>query len=590
MVAMLTLARTITDTKCPRDQVSDIRLRMLHARPRLLLAVVACLLVSSATSLTVPTVSARLVDDALRRSDQAANTALFAGLVVILTMRLAAEVTGYLARHTAVAVATAGLRRDLLKHAFMLGVPGTRRYSTGDLVGRLVGNAGRAAEYVPAIASLVAAALTSVGGVVALWIIDWHVSVAFILAAIPVVFMLRHSARGAMAPFEAYQRHLGVLTARLSDAIAGAQTVRASGTFHRETERVLAVRSDLGKATRRVWAVQRSIAWKFRLALTGVSIFVLAVGGLGAAGGRLSAGDLLAVVMYVGYASAGLSQVDNLISLVSSKADANRISEVLEDSPLWQGHERNGRPDGAGEISIANVSYENLLRAIDLRVPAGSSMALVGRSGEGKTTLAMLVGGLLKPDAGCVSIDGTTVARTSEAVSYAFDRPVLYGATVREAVAYGSPGATAERIEAALHASGCQAFVAHLPNGADTPLLDARFSGGELQRLGLARALVQDRRVLVLDDATSSLDTVTEAQIAASITAGLAGQTRLIVTHRAATAARTDAVAWLDGGRVRAVATHAELWVTEPDYRALFGAVAADEAAAPPATTGLRGR
>jgi ATP-binding cassette, subfamily B, bacterial len=149
---------------------------------------------------------------------------------------------------------------------------------------------------------------------------------------------------------------------------------------------------------------------------------------------------------------------------------------------------------------------------------------------------------------------------------------------VRDAVTYGHPAATDAELGAALRMAGCGDFVTRLPEGLDTPLTAARFSGGELQRLGLARALVAPGRVLVLDDATSSLDTVTEAQVTEAITAGLAGHSRVIVTHRAVTAARADLVVWLDRGRMRAVAPHRALWAASAEYRAMFAAGPADRA------------
>jgi ATP-binding cassette subfamily B protein len=154
-------------------------------------------------------------------------------------------------------------------------------------------------------------------------------------------------------------------------------------------------------------------------------------------------------------------------------------------------------------------------------------------------------------------------------VGVAFERPVLVGATVADAVglAHDRPGDAA--VAGALRAACADKFVSRLPRGAATPLAEAPLSGGEMQRLGLARAW-HARRLLVLDDATSNLDTATEAEILRLLTGG-SWRTHLIVAHRAATAAQCATVVWLDGGRVRAVAPHQRLW-TDPDYRAIFGA------------------
>jgi ABC-type multidrug transport system fused ATPase/permease subunit len=151
------------------------------------------------------------------------------------------------------------------------------------------------------------------------------------------------------------------------------------------------------------------------------------------------------------------------------------------------------------------------------------------------------------------------------AVGYAFERPALLGGTVAGMIALGGG-----RVEWAARVAQADGFTRRLPRGYDTSLDGAPLSGGEAQRLGLARAVAGDARLLVLDDATSSVDTVTEARICEVLTDSLAGRTRVVIAHRAATVARCDLVAWLDGGRVRAMAPHHELW-RDPAYRRLFG-------------------
>jgi ATP-binding cassette subfamily B protein len=154
---------------------------------------------------------------------------------------------------------------------------------------------------------------------------------------------------------------------------------------------------------------------------------------------------------------------------------------------------------------------------------------------------------------------------------------VLLGDTVRDALTYGRSAVPDRQVEQAARIAQAEDFIRRLPAGFDTALADTPFSGGEAQRLGLARAVVHGGRVLVLDDATSSLDTITEANLAAAITAGLAGRTRLVIAHRATTAARADSVAWLAEGRIRAFAPHHALWATDPDYRAVFATEPAAE-------------
>ncbi len=155
-------------------------------------------------------------------------------------------------------------------------------------------------------------------------------------------------------------------------------------------------------------------------------------------------------------------------------------------------------------------------------------------------------------------------------MGFAFERPALVGDTIEDVINFGSRSCTPAAIRQASATARADTFIEKLPQGYSTELAATPLSGGELQRLGLARAFAHPYRVLVLDDATSSLDAVTERQVEAVLTGANRGQTRLIVAHRAATAARTDLVAWLDRGTVRSLRPHHELW-RDPDYRALFG-------------------
>jgi ATP-binding cassette subfamily B protein len=230
---------------------------------------------------------------------------------------------------------------------------------------------------------------------------------------------------------------------------------------------------------------------------------------------------------------------------------------------------------------------EPVLDGIDVTITGGAVVAVVGRSGSGKSLLAALAGRLLDPGRGEVRLDGVPLASLDRgelrrAVVYAFDRPALFGRTPREAIAFGVSAPSAGQVLAATRDASAHDFLQRLPAGLDTPLDEAPMSGGEIQRIGLARAFAHcaQARLMILDDAMSSLDTVTEMQVAAALTGRLGGRTCLIIAHRAATAARADLVAWLDGGKLHALAPHHELW-GNPRYRSVFAAGAAEFAGEP---------
>ncbi|MYR42189.1 ABC transporter ATP-binding protein, partial [Streptomyces sp. SID5910] len=231
---------------------------------------------------------------------------------------------------------------------------------------------------------------------------------------------------------------------------------------------------------------------------------------------------------------------------------------------------------GALELRGVRVLRDGteVLRADAVVVPGGATAAVVGRSGAGKSVLAAVAGRLLDPDEGEVLLDGVPLDSLTRAslraeVGFAFARPVLGDGTVAEAVASGVRPAAPHRVREAVRVAGADAFVRRLPRTYDTPLADVPLSGGEYQRLGLARAFAHAGRLLVMDDATSSLDTATEHAVDRAVRDALEGTTRLVVAHRPSVAARADLVIWLEDGRVRAVGPHRRLW-ERAAYRAVF--------------------
>jgi ATP-binding cassette subfamily B protein len=222
----------------------------------------------------------------------------------------------------------------------------------------------------------------------------------------------------------------------------------------------------------------------------------------------------------------------------------------------------------------ARAGGQNVLAAVELEVPAGSLVAVVGRSGSGKSLLAALAGRLVDPDEGDVLLDGVPLRALSRKalrreIGFGFERPALVGDTIADAIACGPEVPDPAAVIAAAVAARADDFIRRMPAGYDTRLADAPVSGGESQRIGLARTFAHTRRVVVLDDVAASLDTVTEHHIGAVLTGALADRTRIVIAHRASTAARTDAVIWLEDGGVRAFAPHEHLW-RDASYRALF--------------------
>jgi ATP-binding cassette, subfamily B, bacterial len=532
-------------------------------------------MVSSAIALAFPTVLGRAVDGIV--SDDAAGPWLIwaAALVVLLVSASALDV---LASGAAVARSTAWLRRTVLRHGLALGTRPATLLGPGEMATRLVANASEAGRVAPAIVGAGASLVLGLGGTVGLALIDPLLCAAFLVGVPVLLLIVRTFARDASALTTGYLTVQGRIAERLAGAISGARTIAAAGTLQREVDRSLAPLPELRRHGMDLWRVNMRITAQDALLVTMLEVAVIGVAGILLARGQISAGETLAAAQYVLLASSLSSLTGVVAQITNSRASALRLVEILEQAPVPYS---DGRlPSGGGRIELRGVTVRSggkpVLDRVDLVVPAGALVAVVGSSGAGKSLLAALVGRLVDPDEGEVLLDGTPLREIDRhelrrAVGYGFARPALFGETVGDAIAFGHDAPPDDALEEAARAARADDFIRLLPEGYATPLAQAPMSGGEIQRMGLARTFAHAGRVLVLDDVAASLDTVTEHHISRVLTDELADRTRLVVGHRASTVARMDAVIWLERGRVRAMAPHHELW-QNPDYRVLFEA------------------
>lgn len=537
-----------------------------------LLMVVA--LAGAAAELLLPAVLGLAVDAALGRG-ASWWPAVAGGLVAVV---VATDTLGQLAIGSSNARATARLRHRLLRHLIALEPRVVAGHPVGDLVGRLVGQAADAGQAGTTLVLGVASALPATGSVVALALLDPWLGVTFVVGLALLAVLLRTFVSDASAAATGYLRVQATIAGRLTETLAGARTIAAAGTVGAETARVLAPLPDLHAHGRRAWSALAGASARTAAVAPVMQLAIVAVGGWSVTAGRLTPGQLLAAI---GYASlgAGLGAVVAALNrLIRTRAGAGRVAAVLAQPARDHGG-HPGTP-GPGQLVLRDVTVYGdgerpILDRVTLRIPGGAAVAVVGVSGAGKSTLAAVAGRLRDPDAGEVLLDGVPLRELTRealttAVGYGFERPILVGDTLGEAVCLGAPPEhrSTTALARSTRAAAIDGFVDRLPDGYRTRLVDVPMSGGEAQRLGLARAL-RAERLLILDDATSSVDSATEHRIAQAIAADAGGRTRLLVTHRAATAAAADLVAWLDGGRLRAVAPHHELW-RDPDYRAVF--------------------
>lgn len=379
------------------------------------------------------------------------------------------------------------------------------------------------------------------------------------------------------------QQALAEMSRLAQEGISGIAVTKAFGMEEREAGRARRVATDIfGKSMGLARFRSLYLPW-FELIPTLVTLGALWLGGIRVANGDMTIGDLVAftqylVVLYFPIRMTGWFFAE----LPRCSAAGARIVDLLATSPSVIGPDRPvPLPKGGGEIRFEGVSFgyngQRVLRDLDLVVPAGSSVALFGATGCGKTTLAHLIPRFYDPQAGTVSIDGMDVRRLDmaelrRAVSVAFEEPFLFSATVEENIAFGVPDADHSQIVAAARIADAHDFVQMLPQGYDTVVGERglTLSGGQRQRLALARAIIAQPRVLILDDATSAVDAITEAHIHAELIESMRERTTIVIAHRTSTLMLADRIILLEDGKVAAFGEHQELWDNVPRYRQLL--------------------
>ncbi len=406
---------------------------------------------------------------------------------------------------------------------------------------------------------------------------------ALSLAPVPFVVLIanRYGRRSRPALQEVQQR-IAELTADAEEGISGIRVVKA---FAQEDNQL----ARFGKSIARVFS-QSIYAIRIQARYTPLISFlpnlglalVLLVGGRDVINGTITLGQFTAFYAYLLMLISPMRTLGYMLSAAQrATASGARIFQILDREPaMVDAPEASPLPAGHGEVVFrgAGLTFEGghrpALSDVDLDVPAGQTIALVGAMGSGKTALASLIPRLYDVSTGSVSIDGADVRSVElgslrHAVAIVNDDPFLFSASVHENIAYGRPEATRQEVERAARAAQAEGFIQELPKAYDT-LVGERgltLSGGQRQRISIARAVLADPRILILDDATSSVDASTEQSIKLALREVMQGRTTFVIAHRLSTIALADEIVVLAGGRIVARGSHDELLDQSDLYR-----------------------
>lgn len=522
--------------------------------------------------------------DALSNSILSHRVALghYVNLVIILAVL--AGVSGYVSRRYLMTTAYSiefDLRNVIYTHLTKMSFAFYDRVQSGQLISRANSDIRSVQLYLtfaPAILVQCGIAVVAFGFMLAV-----NVPLAFVaMATMPFIYVLGVRMRAIMFPVSwLIQSRLAEVATIVDENISGVRVVKSFAAEDRELHQ-------LARAAARLrWAYIRDADLRARftpavqnLVQLGLAL-VLLLGGWLVVHDKLQVGDILTFSFFIVMLQAPFQMLGMLIMMGQrAAASAKRIYEILDEQPaIVEGPGAVDLPSSQGDIRFEAIRFRytpdgpDVLDGFDLHLRPGETVAVVGRTGTGKSTVARLLTRFYDATEGRVLIDGRdvrdlTLASLRSQIGLVLDEPFLFSVSIRDNIAYGRPDADFTDIEAASKAAGADGFIRDLPNGYETVVGERGYtlSGGQRQRIAIARALLVNPPILVLDDATSAIDVQIELQIHDALRRLMEGRTTLIVAHRLSNISLADRVVLVDGGRVAADGTHRELMESVPLY------------------------
>ena len=576
--------------KAQAREVSLRRIGRLFAPHRWQLAIVTAIIAaSSIVGLASPFLLRAVIDTALPERNAALLAWLVIGMVAVAAVTSAFGVIQIWISTKVGQHVMHGLRTGVFAHLQRQSVALFTRTRTGEVQSRITNDIGGMESVVTSTATSIAANLTTaVATAVAMVAMSWRLSLISLVVMPPAIYLTRKVARMRRTITAQQQRELADLNVTIEEGLSinAIQLAKTMGTGP------ALVRRFTDSSARLIDLELRSqLAGRWRMAslsviFAAIPAIIYLAAGLPFTAGAMTIGTLIAFTTLQNTLFRPVTGLLNTsVSVISSLALFARIFDYLDLPVDVDDPARPVEIDPAaitGHVRLTGVSFtypgadRPAVTGVDLDVPAGSTLALVGETGSGKTTLAALIARLYDPASGSVRIDGIDIrdlrlADLAAIVGVVSQETYLLHTTVRENLRYARPQATDAEIEAAARAAQIHDLIAGLPEGYDTMVGSRghRFSGGEKQRIAIARTLLRDPRVLVLDEATSALDTETERAVQKAFDALARGRTTITIAHRLSTVRNADQIAVLDHGHIVEAGTHASLIAVNGRYAGL---------------------